>query len=288
MSQRRKRGGLTGNSIGASSLGPDARLLDVDIHLTRILLGLALLLLKHGYGHARLAKLAKLAFIDAAKSLAPNPEGKANIARIAALTGLTRVEVSRLLRADRANPFAINDHLNRATRVAFGWRTDKAFLTRSNRPRSLFLSSAKGGFFQLVKKYSGDIPARAILMEMVRLGLVKRPKTGLVSLVKQTPPLPRTTIEAIRAIAPWVDLLSDSRNVPSAGALTSDTQHIKVHFDSLSEVLAAVRELKSRQRSFVSGLQQLGTRMEEGGAYEISISVAVATAKPLRSARRMK
>jgi hypothetical protein len=288
MSQSRKRGGLTGSSVGASSLGPDASLLDVDLHLTRILFGLALLLLKHGYGHARLAKLAKLAFIDAAKSLAPNPGAKANIARIAALTGLTRVEVSRLLRADRSNPFAIDDHLNRATRVAFGWRTDKTFLTRSNRPRALLLSRAKGGFSQLVRKYSGDIPARAILVEMVRLGLVKRRRSGLVSLVKQTPTLPRITIEAIRAISPWVDLLSDSRNVPSAGALTSDTQHIKIHFDSLSEVLAAVRELKSRQRSFVSGLQQLGTRMKESGAYEISISVAVATAKPLRSARRTK
>jgi hypothetical protein len=288
MSQGRKRGGLTGSFKGGSYRGRDANLHDVDSHLSRILLGLALLLLKHGYGHARLAKLAKFAFIDAAKLLVPKPGPKANIARIAALTGLTRVEVSRLLRADRTNPFAIDAHLNRATRVAFGWCTDKAFLTRSSKPRPLLLSRSKGGFTQLVKKYSGDIPARAILVEMIRLGLVKRHSSGLVSLVKHTPALPRTTIEAIRAIPPWVDLLSDAITTSSTSALTSDTQQIRIHFDSLSEVLAAVRELKSRQRSFVAGLQQLGTRIKEEGAYEISISVAVATAKSLRSARRMK
>jgi uncharacterized protein DUF6502 len=285
MPQSRKRDGLA-SSASSKPLGSDSNLLHVELHLARILLGLAHLLLRHGYGHARLAKLAKLAFIDAAKSVPSNPSAKANIARIAALTGLTRVEVSRLLRADRSSPFASDDHLNRATRVASGWRTDKAFIGRSKKPRALSVQAAKGGFSELVKKYSGDIPARAMLVEMIRLGLVNQSRTGLVTLMRDTPSLSRSTIEAIRAISPWVDLLATSGNVPATSALTSDTQQIRIHFDSISEVLAALRELKSRQRSFVAGLQQLGTKVESAGAYEIAISVAIATAKPLRSTRR--
>ena len=287
MPRSRKSGGLVSPANAKPPAG-DSSLLHLDLHLSRILLGLAHLLLRHGYGHARLAKLAKLAFVDAAKSIRPNPKAKANIARIAALTGLTRVEVSRLLRTDRSTPFAIHDHLNRATRVAFGWRTDKVFIGRSNKPRPLPLLAAKGGFSDLVKKYSGDIPARAMLVEMTRLGLVNQSRPGVITLMRDTPSLPRSTIEAIRAISPWVDLLADPGNSPTASALTSDTQHIRIHFDSLSEVLAALRELKSRQRSFVAGLQQLGTKVKSAGSYEIAISVAVATAKPRRSTRRKK
>jgi hypothetical protein len=283
MSQRKKRGRLAGRATDTRSLSQGASLLDVETHLSRIATGLAMLLLKHGYGHARLEKLTKLAFIDAAKALVPTSGAKTSIARIAALTGLTRVEVSRLQKADRSKPFEVQDHLNRATRVAFGWSTDSAFLTSANRPRALSLSSSKGGFAQLVKKYSGDIPARPILVEMVRLGLVKQYPSGVVRLIKQSPTLPRITIEAMRAISPWVHLLSASRDAESASAISSETQRIEVHFNSHSEVLAAVRELKSRHRSFVYGLQQLGTTSQGRGAYGVLISTAIATAKPLRS-----
>jgi hypothetical protein len=228
-----------------------------------------------------------VAFVEAARSIGPKLNSKANIARIATLTGLTRVEVSRVLRGDRSIQRR-DDELNRATKVAVGWKTDKTYLDKKLRPRRLKFSDSETGFDQLVRKYSGDIPARAMLAEMMRLGLVAQDHAGLISLVRKTPALPPSAIKAIGAIAPWVNLVADAGSSLAANAMSSQTQQIKIHFDSHSEVIAAVRELAGRQRSFVAGIQQLGTRPGRSGKYAVTVSVAVATTRPSRSVRKNK
>jgi hypothetical protein len=250
--------------------------------LAKILASLAHLLLRHGYGHGRLTKLAKIAFVDAARSIGTKSNTKANIARIAALTGLTRVEVSRILKADRSALFG-EDHLNRATRVAVGWQTDKAYLDRKKRPRPLSFAAPKTGFAALVRKYSGDIPARAMLVEMMRLGLVTRSSAGLISLIRNSPALPPSVVSTIGAITPWVNFVADAGNAAASTELVSQAQQIRINFDSTSEVKAAVRELEMRQRSFITSIHQLGTRNKTNGAYEVTVSVAVATTSPARS-----
>jgi hypothetical protein len=267
--------------------GRTSRFTHVDDHLARILSSLAQLLLKHGYGYPRLAKLAKIAFVDAARALGPKRNSKVNIARVATLTGLTRVEVSRILREDRSIPTG-DDQLNRATRVAIGWQSDPAYLNRSKRPRPLQFSARSGGFGQLVRKYSGDIPARAMLTEMSRLGLVTLDNSGLISLIRDIPALPPSTIATISAIAPWVNLVADAGGSLASNAMSSHAQQIRIYFNSLSEVIAASRDLQSRQRSFVAGIQQLGTTHRKIGNYEVTVSVAVATTRPLRSNQKKK
>jgi hypothetical protein len=260
-----------------------SRFVHIDDHLARILSSLAHLLLRHGYGHGRLARLTKTAFVDAARSIGPKLNSKANIARIAALTGLTRVEVSRILKADRT--LAISDnHLNRASRVAAGWRTDKRYLDRRGSPRRLALSGSGLGFADLVKRYSGDIPARAMLEEMMRLGLVTRSDSGMISLIRDIPVLPSSAVATVGAIAPWVNFVACTDGA-SSKEVASQTQQMKIYFNSLSEVIAAARELGVRQRSFVAGIQQLGTRTRLTGGYEVTVSVAVATTRPSRASR---
>lgn len=253
-----------------------------DSQLAQILASLAHLLLKHGYGHSRLSRLMKAAFVDAARSIGPKLNSKANIARIAALTGLTRVDVSRVLKSGGSVPVE-DDQLNRATRVAIGWRTDRLYLDKRKNPRRLPISSTGIGFNHLVRKYSGDIPVRAMLAEMLRLGLVSQSNSGLVTLKRDTPALPPHAVAAIDAIAPWVSLVADTGRSLASSSMTSEAQQVKLHFISMSEVIAATRELRSRQRSFVAGIQQLGTRRQQTGAYEVTVSVAVATTRPTRS-----
>jgi hypothetical protein len=276
MPQRSKRDGLV-KSVSSVPQTGRSRFVHIDDHLARILSSLAHLLLRHGYGHGRLARLTKTAFVDAARSIGPKLNSKANIARIAALTGLTRVEVSRILKADRT--LAISDnHLNRASRVAAGWRTDKRYLDRRGSPRRLALSGSGLGFADLVKRYSGDIPARAML------GLVTRSDSGMISLIRDIPVLPSSAVATVGAIAPWVNFVACTDGA-SSKEVASQTQQMKIYFNSLSEVIAAARELGVRQRSFVAGIQQLGTRTRLTGGYEVTVSVAVATTRPSRASR---
>jgi len=260
----------------------------IDELLAGILYGLAQLLLRQGYGQRRFAQLTKLAFVDAAKGVVGNVTSRASIARIAALTGLTRLEVSRLLRVDYTSLLVSDDKLNRASRVVIGWSTDDEFLDKRRKPKLLPLKTSRGSFAQLVKKYSGDIPARAMLMEMTRLGLVKTTSSGTVSLVRARPHLPKSTFSAIRAISPWVNLVAEVGNSTSPNVLASSAQQEKIHFASISEANAAARELETRWNAFAASIRQLGTSDKRSGAFEMIVSLALATGRPQPRTQRKK
>jgi len=125
-----------------------------------------------------------------------------------------------------------------------------------------------------------------MLEEMTRLGLVTRDDSGMISLVRNIPELPPSTVATVGAIAPWVNLVASADSAHSTKDVASHTQQMKIYFNSLSEVIAAARELGVRQRSFVAGIQQLGTRTKLTGDYEVTVSVAVATTRPSRSSRK--
>jgi len=281
MPQRPKRSRSRGPTKSKRSELDDG-LRSIDQLLSGIFYGLAQLLLKQGYGQRRFAQLTKLAFVDAAKSIVGNVASRASIARIATLTGLTRLEVSRLLSVDPMNLLDADDKLNRASRVAIGWSTDDAFLNERRKPKPLPFKMSRGSFSHLVKKYSGDIPARAMLTEMTRLGLVTSTRSGLVSLIRATPSLPRSTFAAIRAISPWVNLVAEGVNSADSNVLVSTAQQKRVHFASISEAKAAARELDLRWNAFAASIQQLATSEKRSGAYEVIVSIALATGRPQR------
>jgi len=127
-----------------------------------------------------------------------------------------------------------------------------------------------------------------MLSEMMRLGLVTRSSAGMISLIRNTPALPPSTVSTIGAITPWVNFVSDAGSSTNATGMVSKAHQIKIYFDSISEAMAAVRELDLRQRTFVAGIQQLGTRNKPRGSHEVTVSVAVATTRPSRSTRKKR
>jgi len=257
----------------------------IDQQLWRIFLGLSQLLISQGYSHARLSKLMKFAFIDAAKPLSSKGKTTSHIARIAILTGLTRLEVSRVLKLQHSIGVG-DEQLNRATRVAKGWMNDRNFIDARRKPRALKFSAKQGEFQALVKKYSGDIPARAMLSEMSRLEMVRQAQDGHITLLRTKPKVAQITRSAIQAIAPWVDLIADAGDRPNT--LSSQTQKLAIRFNSLSEVMAATRELDSRWLSFVASIRQMGTRAKRGGGFDVTVSSAIAIAKPTRHHRHTR
>lgn len=255
---------------------------DVNKLLGPILQRIAYLLLRDGYAFNRLNKLAKLAFIEAARNLdAGNSKSRTNIASIAAVTGLTRVEVSHLLAMPAKRRHEIGHLPNRAIRVIEGWVSDSNFVDRSRHPKKLRFAGTKVSFQSLVKKYSGDIPPRAMLQEMERLGVASRNVDGSIVLKKRALPESKRTAAAIRAISPWVNLILMPDAEGKIDAPVSHTRQLRLRFASLAQAAAAVREFDRRRDAFVGGLHQLGGLVNPEGAYEITISVAVASTKPV-------
>jgi hypothetical protein len=111
-------------------------------------------------------------------------EGRAaTTSRIAILTGLTRKEVQALLGRRLDGEDRYGEEYNRAARVITGWLRDPDFGDGEGHPYPLRLAGKRRSFSWLVKRYSGDIPVRAMLDELVRVGAVKRLGDGRIGLV---------------------------------------------------------------------------------------------------------
>jgi hypothetical protein len=243
---------------------------------------LAHLLLRNGYGFGVVNGLAKIAFVDAARSIEHgNVDAKrASIASIATATGLTRVEVARIEKSLDSATTNKSEQQNRAIRVAHGWLSDKRFVGRNGRPKKLRFTGGNASFDGLVRKYSGDIPARAMLNEMKRLVLVKHKDDDSISLVKARLQPTRATLSTLGAIAPWATLLTAKIDSMGAVGVDSSINRFTMHFESLPQAYAARREIEDHKEAFISALTQLGTKAKTRNSHKIAISVAIATTRP--------
>jgi Family of unknown function (DUF6502) len=139
----------------------------------RLMRPLVRILIRHGVSFPEFAEIAKLVYVETAASDFPLDERKVSGARIAILTGLTRKDVKRIMEGRNGSELVTNN-LSRAGRVLTGWHQDSDFLaTHYGVPRDLpFDDPNDVSFTELVRRYSGDMPARAMLEELLRVGAV--------------------------------------------------------------------------------------------------------------------
>jgi hypothetical protein len=93
--------------------------------------------------------------------------GRPHLAKIAALTGLPRSEVKKIVSADYRRGRTTDDS-PRALRVLHGWTTSTDYCVRG-KPRALPIVGKAPSFDSLCKAFSGDIPRKVILDELERL-----------------------------------------------------------------------------------------------------------------------
>lgn len=139
----------------------------------KILAPLVRILLRHGISHAEFAELARKVYVNEATNHFHIPGRKQSVSRVAVLTGLSRKEVLRLQQTTESAPLMEKAPLNRATRVITGWTTDAEFIDAKGQPLPLPSSGAGASFSTLIKRYSGDITAGAILDELIRVGAIE-------------------------------------------------------------------------------------------------------------------
>jgi len=128
--------------------------------------------MRQGFVMQDVLKILKQAFVDVALEeygIRGRPTSKS---RIAALTGLTRMEVAQLVQ-NPSNYLEQSESKNPLSRVIGHWLRDPNWLNEDNTPRTLLVDDAKSGFPALVKRVGGDIPYQTILRELDRLNLVK-------------------------------------------------------------------------------------------------------------------
>ena len=154
----------------------------------QILQPLTRILIKLGISAPELTNVCKQVFVHIAADRLAGSKRRLNRSRIAIVTGLTRAEVTKLLNPRSSQQKTLQSHLHRARRVINGWRRDTEFASRGGRPRVLSRKGPHGSFEALVRRYSGDIPARAMLDELLTMAAVTKQKDGRIRLRPQKEP----------------------------------------------------------------------------------------------------
>ncbi|MDH5233161.1 MAG: DUF6502 family protein [Gammaproteobacteria bacterium] len=213
----------------------------LNIAVKRLLRPLVKLLLRNGVSYGVFADLVKTTYVDVAFNDFSIPGKKQTDSRVATITGLTRKEVYRIknLPADK-DAFDV-DKYNRAARVVYGWVHDPEFSNNGNL-RALAFDNGDSNFSTLVKAYSGDVPPRAILDELLRVGVVDKTENGEIFL-KERAYIPKAAeTEKLHILGVDVSGLISTidRNIYSADEKPFFQR--KVYYDNLSE--EAVAEIR--------------------------------------------
>jgi hypothetical protein len=155
----------------------------LSVATRRLLVPLIRIYLRNGKAAKSFYDLVKRVYVDLAQQEFGIKGKRATVSRIAILTGLTRKEVQVLL----AHPSpddgsAEEEEYNRAARVITGWLRDPEFGDGRGHPAPLPLGGKRRSFTKLVKAYSGDIPVRAMLDELLHVGAVEQLTDGRICL----------------------------------------------------------------------------------------------------------
>lgn len=223
--------------------------------LEHLLFELALTLLPRGITPRIFSRLGRQAFVRAAAGHARMQNGKVNHSKVAALTGLHRKEIRRILNRP---PACLEPDLPTrmpSERVVRGWLTDRRFLTPQGRPKSLVASGEVSSFERLVKEYGGDVSPRAVLEELLRSRMIRRTGKRL-ALQRSQLPNARGGLGALTRVIPA--LMDGLRIASDQEASDIDSMVYRLALKATTEAeLALVRQrCSSAVQSLIHGLRE--------------------------------
>jgi hypothetical protein len=153
---------------------PSALQTALNAAVMRLLRPLCRLLLRHHVPFSAFEELAKRVYVQVAMEDFSIPGKKPTQSRASILTGLTRKDVQRLLGHPGADAATTEDNYNRAARVLTAWARDADFHGADGQPAPLPVHDGSRSFAELVRRHSGDMPVRAVLDELLRVGAVRQ------------------------------------------------------------------------------------------------------------------
>jgi len=214
----------------------------------RLLRPLVRILLRNGVSYNTFADFVKWVYVDVASREFGIEGRKQTTSRVSVISGLSRKEVMRVRRLNRPDDHETAEKYNRAARVIAAWRRDKKFLDAEGNPAPLPMAGSDASFTELVKRFSGDVPVRATLDELVRVGAVKRLEDGSVCLLIRTYVPAQSDAEKLHILGTDVALLVSTIDHNLNPGPTGPFFQRKVAYDNLpDEVLPEFRKYSAKK-----------------------------------------
>ncbi len=227
---------------------PSSPISALSAAILRLLRPLVRICLRNGLPYGAFADLAKRVYVEVAAAEFGLPGRKQSVSRISVITGLSRKEVSRVRALQAPDDAAAVARYNRAARVISGWIRDPDFTEPAGGPARLPFEGEGATFTTLVRRFSGDVPPRAILDELIRVGAAELLDDDTVRLLARAY-LPATgEVEKLAILgsdcADLIATIDHNLQAPPEAALLQR----KVVYDNLpTEVLAQLRPLVARR-----------------------------------------
>jgi len=246
--------------------------------IAQLLRPLFRVLLRHQMSFHAFEALAKRVYVDVAIRDFGIPGKKPSISRASILSGLTRKEVQRLVALPTEPEVGEAERYNRAARVLTAWTRDPDFVDERGEPLPLDPLEGSINFGLLVKRHSGDVPVRAVLDELLRVGAVRRRDDGRLELVTRAYVPQRSPVDKIAILGADVADLIDTidHNIEHGG--TDPRFQRKVMYRNVPvSALAEFRKLSAAQAQAL--LERLDKWLSEHSTPPSKRSAAAARAR---------
>lgn len=212
----------------------------IVLHILRPLIRI---LHRKGLAFGEFSLLARKVYVEIAEEALTQAEEKPTSSRIAISTGLTRKEVAQLRQHD-AEKLVDVARYNRSVRVIGGWINDPDFNTPTGEPATLVLQGTLPSFEALVSRYSGDMPCRAMLRELLQTGVVCQNSDDSVTLMTDAYIPQGSETEKLSILATDVALLVNTINHNLVCEAEDRRFQRKVSYDNLpTEALPQFKQM---------------------------------------------
>lgn len=216
----------------------------ISAAVVKLLRPLVRVLLRNGIPFNAFADLAKRVYVEVAAAEFRIPGRKQTDSRVAVITGLSRKEVNRVKGLSPLDDAGAAERYNRAARVISGWVRDPRFAGAEGEPAALPIEGEGAAFSDLVRRYSGDVPVRAVLDELDRVGAAERLEDGRIRLVDRSYLPSKGEVEKIGILGTDVSELISTIDHNLRGAGPEPFYQRKVSYDNLpNEAMPELRRM---------------------------------------------
>ena len=140
------------------------------------------ILLSHGVPFSTFQEIARWVYVEIAEKHFELPERKQTDSRVSILTGLTRKDVARIRKVEKPDDRAEALSYNRAARVVSAWVRDYPMEGTVSGVSPLPIEG-ESSLSALIRHYSGDMPVRAVIDELLRVGAIRIRANGEAELI---------------------------------------------------------------------------------------------------------
>ena len=181
----------------AAVVQPSAAHAELALREVEVLMApIALWLLRLGVSYPAFADILKGVFVKAARGELERAGSKPTQSALSLLSGVHRKDVREI--EDTESPRAGTPRPPLSSQVFTHWLTNARYRTADGEPRALPRSGGRRSFETLCREVSNDVHPRAVLDELLRLGLAALDGEQVVALQRSFVPVP--SLEAMTSV----------------------------------------------------------------------------------------